>query len=174
MNASVIGVVSSVRVRTVEDVARDTADAAFSLLQRQRPGRDDVQLWEQVRDLLSGGVVRQCLLALAVGVELPQKVVDLVVAVDVAQRAADSAREAARVAAVVVKPARDREWVAAADFPPAWREDLPADLTGEDDALWCEAKSHPVELLGAVCTRRRGHTGRHARGDGERIVAVWR
>ena len=26
---------------------------------------------------------------------------------------------------------------------------------------------------GLVCTRLRGHTGRHAAGDGQHIVAVW-
>lgn len=36
---------------------------------------------------------------------------------------------------------------------------------------WCE-EEHPPS--GARCTRRPGHSGRHAAGDGDYIVASWR
>lgn len=45
------------------------------------------------------------------------------------------------------------------------------DLTSrQPDAHMCGAPQ-PGRLY--VCTRRAGHTGRHAAGDGSRIVSVW-
>lgn len=47
---------------------------------------------------------------------------------------------------------------------------LPPDLTSRmPGARHCCAE-HPH---GLVCTRLPGHTGRHAAGDGDFIVAVW-
>ena len=51
------------------------------------------------------------------------------------------------------------------------RTSLPPDLTPSliPGARHCCA-DHPH---GLSCTRRAGHTGRHAAGDGDVIVAVW-
>lgn len=43
---------------------------------------------------------------------------------------------------------------------------LPPDLTGW--GIPC-----PAQTLGYRCSRHEGHTGRHASGDGEFIMAVW-
>lgn len=47
-------------------------------------------------------------------------------------------------------------------------EQLPPDYTPDDDLPQCGAWRN-----GYGCTRQPGHTGRHAAGTGERIVAVW-
>lgn len=47
--------------------------------------------------------------------------------------------------------------------------DLPPDLTADGD---CPAVYGGPEWP-YFCTRRNGHTRRHAAGDGTRIVAVW-
>ena len=49
---------------------------------------------------------------------------------------------------------------------------LPPDLTPSllPGAGRCNAWYHPH---GLICTRLSGHTGRHAAGDGDFIVAVW-
>ena len=49
---------------------------------------------------------------------------------------------------------------------------LPPDLTPRllPGARHCRAWHHPH---GLICTRLLGHTGRHAAGDGDFIVAVW-
>ena len=49
--------------------------------------------------------------------------------------------------------------------------ELPPDLTPwRPGAGHCGAWQHPH---GLICSRLPGHTGRHAAGDGEFIVAVW-
>lgn len=50
------------------------------------------------------------------------------------------------------------------------RDTLPPDLTPvhQDPEKECAREWHDF-----VCTRTRGHTGRHAAGDSEVIVAVW-
>jgi hypothetical protein len=55
----------------------------------------------------------------------------------------------------------------------ARKEDLPPDLTlvGIGFGRWDEGCTATRE--GYHCTRRYGHTGRHAAGTGVRIVAVW-
>jgi hypothetical protein len=45
---------------------------------------------------------------------------------------------------------------------------LPPDLT-PDGATWCREFS----ALGWLCTRAPSHTGRHAAGTGDHIIAVW-
>ena len=49
---------------------------------------------------------------------------------------------------------------------------LPPDLTPRllPSARHCRAWHHQ---WGLICTRRAGHTGRHAAGDGNFIIAVW-
>lgn len=37
----------------------------------------------------------------------------------------------------------------------------------------CRTRAHITGLGYKWCTRRPGHTGRHANGNGDRIVAVW-
>ena len=49
---------------------------------------------------------------------------------------------------------------------------LPPDLTASllPGSRHCRAWHHQ---WGLICTRHAGHTGRHAAGDGDFIVAVW-
>lgn len=76
-------------------------------------------------------------------------------------------------------PRSVREWTY--DSTKCKYTDLPHDYTDTDanHLGWC-AKTTPVAPAdkGKIaeeyyCTRRRGHTGRHAAGDCERILAVW-
>jgi len=60
---------------------------------------------------------------------------------------------------------RGRGW--AVEWPDDSYDGLPPDLT-VDLGPHCDSTS-----AGWSCTRQRGHTGRHAAGNGERIVAVW-
>lgn len=53
------------------------------------------------------------------------------------------------------------EWV-------AWASDIP-DLTEDEMRFMCLAEAPRLYC----CTRRRGHGGRHAAGNGFQIVAVW-
>lgn len=57
---------------------------------------------------------------------------------------------------------------------------LPPDLTyggGSVENAWCGAQLHLTDANGddvtRWCTRRPGHSGRHAAGTGETIIAVW-
>lgn len=52
---------------------------------------------------------------------------------------------------------------------------LPPDLTGVGVwPCWQAKRVAMAETAGIlVCTRGRGHTGRHAAGNGIQIVAVW-
>lgn len=55
---------------------------------------------------------------------------------------------------------------------------LVPDLTGPVDEGTCAARAEfrrPAERVThrAFCTRRSGHTGRHAAGDGMVVLAVW-
>lgn len=61
-----------------------------------------------------------------------------------------------------------QQWVWSSGGDTAY-EDLPPDMMADDlDVREC------FDLHGTLfCTRRHGHSGRHAAGDGERIVAVW-
>lgn len=48
---------------------------------------------------------------------------------------------------------------------------LPPDLTGWAQRNW--RVDCPARRPGVWCTRPAGHTGRHAAGDGVKILAVW-
>ena len=61
---------------------------------------------------------------------------------------------------------RGEWWV---DYGPGTDFPLPPDFT-PDSGPTCPAH-HGVSAF--MCTRRVGHTGRHAAGDGESVVAVW-
>jgi hypothetical protein len=65
-----------------------------------------------------------------------------------------------------------RAWTFAAERRRgALRSDLPLDLT-PNPSPGCPAVYGGPEWP-YVCTRPLGHSGRHAAGDGTRIVAVW-
>ncbi len=60
--------------------------------------------------------------------------------------------------------------------PKTWIAD-PEDSTVTDlTPAWPYGDMCDIEHPGwsVVCTRTKGHTGRHAAGDGKKIVAVWR
>lgn len=51
---------------------------------------------------------------------------------------------------------------------PEFVPDLTPNFPGDWGRDYC-----PSESEGGVCTRLEGHTGRHAAGNGDRIIAVW-
>lgn len=57
----------------------------------------------------------------------------------------------------------------------ATEDALPPDLTRTTGRpCWAAARVATAGEGGVlICTRGRGHTGRHAAGDGTQIVAVW-
>jgi hypothetical protein len=59
-------------------------------------------------------------------------------------------------------------WIRGDEHAPDWVPDLTIQLAR--DRPCCKAREG---RKGFICTRLLGHTGRHAAGDGERIVAVW-
>lgn len=65
-------------------------------------------------------------------------------------------------------PPKDRSWSVMTHRLSVWDRRLPPDLTGDNPRI-CAAANHGM----FTCTRHRDHTGRHAAGDGDHIVAVW-
>lgn len=61
-----------------------------------------------------------------------------------------------------------REWFMPQNMTDTDYETLPPDLTG--NCMYCESWLDDDRLW---CTRRQGHTGRHAAGDGCKVIGVW-
>jgi hypothetical protein len=59
-------------------------------------------------------------------------------------------------------------WIRGDEHAPDWVPDLTTGLAR--DRPYCKAREPRKDFW---CTRLLGHTGRHAAGDGTRIVAVW-